>query len=88
MALQSEYSRIAGLIEDAITSIVDNSGHKKTGKLLQSIKVTSDDNGIHISTLDYIKYLDDGRLLKEITAKVKQIMSEELPKAIKNELLS
>jgi len=86
MAIQDNYERIAKKIEMAVIDIVHNSGHNKTGHLLSSIQVTSDNKGFYFSCSDYVKYLDNGKLLMEIKNKIKDITREEIAEAIKNEL--
>lgn len=80
--------------ETDLKSIIVQKGHKGSGKLLDSIKVSvrqvGDNFNMSIEANEYIKFLDNGNLLKdfkiELTKKLKVVLKEEVSKLVKEDI--
>lgn len=87
-----DYRLIANKIEDMIKDSIVRNGLVKTGKLLKSIKVTSDGKGDYIiSAEDYFTYLDaEYDILKtifdskEFDEYVTMVYEQEIQKELNN----
>ena len=73
-------------IEQRLKDIIEKE-HKGSGELLKSIHVKIELGIIHIQANDYIKYLDEGKFLKDFLKKETEKIKKELPKEIKKDII-
>jgi len=79
---------IAKKLEDNLKKAIKDARHVDSGHLINSIKVSfkKDSNELHIEAAEYIKFLDDGKFLKDILSKEIKKIKKDLAKYYKEEI--
>lgn len=85
--LKRYLSRSTDMIKKDLINEIHSAGHDGTGELIKSIKVNFNGKVLEIDANDYIKYLDDGKFLKDFIKKEMNKLMIGMTKAIKQDLI-
>jgi len=89
---EKELKALAPKLESYLKSMIQARGLVDSGNLLKSISVSFVDKGgsleLSVEAADYIKYVDDGKLLEDFLNYAKTEISETIVKSAQKDLIN